>query len=160
MKRYLPGSTVAAVLLAAALFASATGGAVAGSVITGKQIKDGSLTGKDVKEKSLQSGDLSDAAAASLRGQAGAPGTPGTPGLSGVEYVHAEKPVPIGGNGAFLLDCPPGKTLLSVAGQWENDYEPVQMAIGPTLVRAIAFYNNQSGSPNELDVQAICAKTS
>jgi hypothetical protein len=154
MPRFLPGSTAAAVLLAGALFLSATGGAVAGSMITGKQIKDGSVTGKDVKDKSLESSDLSAAATAALHGQAG---LPGTPGLSGVQYVHAEKQVAIGANGAFILECPPGKTLLSVAGQWENDYEPVQMAIGPTLVKAIAFYDNKSGSINQLDVQAVCA---
>ena len=60
----LPRSTTAVVVLAAgALAVSASGGAVAGSLITGKNIKDNSITTKDIKDGSLRTADLSAATA-------------------------------------------------------------------------------------------------
>lgn len=78
------------------VLASGTGGAVAGALITGKQIKDGtvtsidiangSLTGADVRNGTLGTIDLSATARAALKGAtgpAGVPGPPGTPGAPG-----------------------------------------------------------------------------
>ena len=48
----------ALVLSFVAVFLAATGGAVAGVQIGGKQIKDGSITGKDVKNNSLSGADV------------------------------------------------------------------------------------------------------
>ena len=48
----------ALVLSFVAVFLAATGGAVAGVQIGGKQIKDGSITGKDVKNNSLSGTDI------------------------------------------------------------------------------------------------------
>lgn len=45
-------------VLAAVLAVSVVGGATAGSVITGRQIKDGTVTGKDVANRSLTRADL------------------------------------------------------------------------------------------------------
>lgn len=67
----LPRSTPAVALLAVALLVSASGGAVAGSLLTGKNIKDGSLTTKDVRDGTLRTADLSDAAIATLGGGGG-----------------------------------------------------------------------------------------
>ena len=66
MSRYLPQSTPAALLLAAALFVSAAGGAVAGGRITGAQIKDATITSVDVKDASLRTRDLTPVARAQL----------------------------------------------------------------------------------------------
>lgn len=75
---------VPVVLLAtAALCVSAGGGAVAGSVITGKQIKDGTVTTKDVKDKTLTAKDISPKALAALQGEDGTDGAPGAPGAEG-----------------------------------------------------------------------------
>src|SRR5262245_14136565 len=63
--------------------------AVAGALVTGKGIKDGSVTGKDVKDRSLSAADFR----GSVRGPAGAPGTAGARGPQG-------PPGPAGASGA------------------------------------------------------------
>jgi len=78
-KRRPSGAFVVSIV---ALVAASAGSAVAGSVITGKQIKNSSITGQDVKNKSLTKGDFK----GSVRGPAGpagAPGSTGAPGPSG-----------------------------------------------------------------------------
>ncbi|GAB4013145.1 MopE-related protein [Nocardioides ultimimeridianus] len=67
----------------ALLVAGATAGATATSLITGAQIKDGTVTGRDVKDGSLSSRDLAASARAQLRGQTGPSGAPGSPGPTG-----------------------------------------------------------------------------
>ena len=76
-----------------ALFCSLGGPAYAASLITGADVKDGSLTGADlkngsvkgadVKDGSLASADLSEAAQAALAGQDGETGPSGTAGACG-----------------------------------------------------------------------------
>jgi hypothetical protein len=56
--------------LAAAVVVSSTSGAVAGAMITGKQVKDESLTGKDVRDASLSQADIAPAAQQSFIGGA------------------------------------------------------------------------------------------
>lgn len=65
------------------LMIGGAGGAVAGSLITGKQIKDGSISSADVKDKSLAAADLAPAARAALSGQTGPAGTTGPAGPAG-----------------------------------------------------------------------------
>lgn len=89
MKKYLAPAVGLAVVIAL----SGTTGAVAGAMITGKQIKDGtvrsadiangSLTTADVKDGTLGTADLSVAARTALKGATGTPGAPGTPGSPG-----------------------------------------------------------------------------
>ncbi len=85
-----------------ALFVALGGTATAAVLITGKQVKDGSLTGADIKKKSLTrghfkgplspgpagpKGDRGDAGQNGTNGQNGAPGAPGqggTPGTAGM----------------------------------------------------------------------------
>jgi hypothetical protein len=99
------------VLVAAGcLLLGSTTGAVAGSMITGKQVKNSSLTGKDVKDKSLTSSDLSPAAVAALRG---APGAPGAPGLNAYQLVDGPQKVVTSGSPVTAdLTCPAGTTVL------------------------------------------------
>lgn len=76
-----------------ALFCALGGPAYAGSLITGADIKDGSVTGvdlkngtvkgADVKNGSLATGDLSEAAQAELAGQDGLDGDTGPSGTAG-----------------------------------------------------------------------------
>lgn len=61
-----PTLLAGAVLTGAVLVAGA-GGAVAGTVITGAQVKDGSLTGIDLKNGSVSQGDLTTGTVASLK---------------------------------------------------------------------------------------------
>lgn len=51
-------SLLSVTLVSAAIVVAASGGAVAGTVITGAQIKDGTVTSADVKNGSLSKGDL------------------------------------------------------------------------------------------------------
>jgi hypothetical protein len=74
----------AAVVGVVALVVTVGGGtAVAKSLISGSDIKNGSVTSIDIKNKSLQVGDLSSSAAASLKGRTGAQGTAGIAGAMG-----------------------------------------------------------------------------
>ncbi|WP_207792913.1 hypothetical protein [Nocardioides acrostichi] len=70
-------------ILVLAVLLAAGGGAAAGSLITGKQIKDGSLTGVDVKDHSLGVRDLSAKTKSKLTGPAGADGADGVDGADG-----------------------------------------------------------------------------
>lgn len=68
---------------AAALVLSASTGAVAGSLITSKQIKDDTVTSKDIKNKTLTTADISSATLAKLKGSAGPAGAAGATGPAG-----------------------------------------------------------------------------
>ena len=69
----------ALVLSFVAVFLAATGGAVAGVQIGGKQIKDGSIAGKDVKNNSLSGTDIK----GDVRGPEGPRGARGAQGPAG-----------------------------------------------------------------------------
>ena len=75
-KRRPSGAFVVSIV---ALVAASAGSAVAGSMITGKQIKNSSITGQDVKNKSLTKGDFK----GSVRGPAGPTGAAGPAGSTG-----------------------------------------------------------------------------
>lgn len=65
-------------IVAGALMIVGGGSAVAGHMITGKQVKNSSLTGVDIKNKSINAGDLSDKARNELKGNTGATGATGS----------------------------------------------------------------------------------
>ncbi|MBJ7357234.1 hypothetical protein [Nocardioides sp.] len=69
--------------LAGALAVGATGGAVAGTMVTGADIKNGSVTGKDVRDESLTTKELSPAALDQLEGEPGPAGSTGPAGPAG-----------------------------------------------------------------------------
>ncbi|WP_134738517.1 hypothetical protein [Nocardioides sp. 503] len=69
-----PRSVPVLVIAAVCLLLASTGGAVAGSLITGKQIKDNTITSRDIKNRTLTGKDLSKKTVASLKGSQGAPG--------------------------------------------------------------------------------------
>lgn len=76
-----PTSTIA--LGAVALVLLGAGSATAGSLITGRQVKDASLTGKDIRNRSVTARDLAPGLAAP--GPAGAPGALGPAGPAGAK---------------------------------------------------------------------------
>jgi hypothetical protein len=74
----------ATVIAGIALFAATTGTATAANqLITGKQIKDGSITARDIKKRSLGTAQLSPKAIKALRGARGATGATGAQGPAG-----------------------------------------------------------------------------
>jgi hypothetical protein len=127
----------AVVLLVAGLvlMLSAGAGATAALVITGKQIKDGTVTTKDVKNKTLKYKDFAPKTKSKLRGATGpagprgatgatgatgAAGAAGLPGLSGFEVVSSS--VPLAGlvTGTASAACPAGKKAISASGGLAN----------------------------------------
>jgi hypothetical protein len=166
MKRFLP-STTAAALLAAALFVSATGGAVAGSMITGKQIKDGSVTGKDLKDKSLSATELSDATLSSLHGAAGPAGTPGAAGqagaagVSGYLVVTATDSATSNSEGmSATATCTGGRKPLGAVADFERRFAdaPVLTPVGDNAIKAFGI--NDNGGPDTLTLTVFCALVS
>ena len=83
-----------------ALVVASAGSAVAATVITGKNVKDGSLTGKDVKKNALGSGQIKNGSitakdingSAPLTGPTGPQGPQGIQGPPGVANVGAGNP--------------------------------------------------------------------
>jgi hypothetical protein len=69
-----PRSVPVLVIAAVCLLLASTGGAVAGSLITSKQIKDNTITSRDIKNRTLTAKDLSKKTVTSLKGPQGAPG--------------------------------------------------------------------------------------
>jgi hypothetical protein len=82
LRRRHPSATMIVALLAL-VAASAGVGNAATSLITGKQIKDGSVTGKDIKNKSVPLSKLSGKLPAGKTGPAGAAGATGPAGPAG-----------------------------------------------------------------------------
>jgi hypothetical protein len=70
-------------LAAGCLLLGSTGGAVAGGLVTGKDIKNGSITGKDVKDRSLSERDLAPKTLSKLKGVRGPAGPQGPAGATG-----------------------------------------------------------------------------
>jgi hypothetical protein len=84
----------ALVVAIVALFVAFSGTATAALVMTGKQIKDGTITGKDLKNRTLGTNKLSKKAVSLLKGQqgvAGPAGPQGPKGEAGVQGVQGPK---------------------------------------------------------------------
>lgn len=71
------------IIAATCLVLGSTGGAVAGTVITGKQIKNNTVTSVDIKDKSLKTKDLAKGTVKRLKGATGATGPAGADGADG-----------------------------------------------------------------------------
>jgi hypothetical protein len=113
-------TALAVVVAALALVVSAGAGATAARLVTGKDIKNGTVTSADVKNKSLKARDFSARAKSRMRGPAGATGATGAtgpqgaPGISGFEVVTRTVTIPaLGGTGTVTAACPAGKKAIS-----------------------------------------------
>jgi len=101
-KRLRP-SPAMIIAIAALVVAGAGAGSAATTLLTGAQIKDGSLTGKDVKDKSLTTKDFK-GSVAGARGPAGPAGSAGATGPTGPAGVAGAAGAP----GAPGASGPPG----------------------------------------------------
>jgi hypothetical protein len=130
MSRAALGAVTAATLL---VLVSGTGGAVAGAMVTGKQIKNGTVTGRDVKDGSLGTVDLAAEARSALTGPAGSPGVAGERGApgpagdpasvsAGLLVVRTPAPaataVTDGSGAGTFADCPAGHVVVGGGGRW------------------------------------------
>ncbi|GAA4126494.1 hypothetical protein GCM10022215_36180 [Nocardioides fonticola] len=180
LRTLLPGLA----LLSTVAFVAGTGGAVAGSLITGKDVKDGSLTGKDIKDSSLAAADLSAGAKSSLAGPAGpagpagatgpagpagpagaqgpagavgATGPAGPSGISNYQVLSQQVALAANASGAQLtLTCPAGTKVLGGAVYWGTGNEAVQFTIDSngTFVRGYAPGNHAA---DIMIGRAVCA---
>lgn len=141
MRSRIIRSRATVVVAALVAFAVLGGSATAAKLITGKEIKNGSITGADVKKGSLGADKLSRAALRSLRagqagpagasgpagpsgpkgdaGQAGPPGAPGlagAPGVSDLVTVHASRSSLSAETLDVDVECPAGTRVLAGGG--------------------------------------------
>jgi len=86
-------------LVALLLLVMCASTATATSLITGKQVRDGSLTGKDVKDRSIQARDLAKGAAVGRQGPMGQIGPRGVAGPVGPAGPAGPQGVPGGATG-------------------------------------------------------------
>lgn len=99
----------ALLVLALALVLGAGTGAVAGTLVTSKQIKDGTIKSVDVHDGTLQTADFSTDARDDLRGD------PGPAGVSGYQVVQGTLEVPGGSLQSTILLCPVGTVVMGSA---------------------------------------------
>jgi hypothetical protein len=121
-KRPSPSMMVSLLALAVA----SAGTATAATLLTGANIKDGSITGKDIKNKSITAADVK-----GIVGAKGATGLAGAVGPAGAAGVSGAAGVP--GTSVFDASIPSGK---SVRGTWGNF---VTLGAGDNFGAAEAF---------------------
>lgn len=171
----LPGqlsrSLPVVIIATGAMCLSAAGGAVAGSMITGANIKDGTVTTADIKNGTVSSRDVRDgtlrladiraAARDALQGEVGPQGPQGPfgpPGVSGYEQTNTAKSVPANTPTQLSGVCPGTKKLLAATGYWVSSNEAVQIQYVSNN-GASAFTDGVTSS-DALHLQLICANVS
>jgi hypothetical protein len=174
LRRGVPTIAIAGALLVV----SATGGATAALVITGKQIKDNSVTTKDIKNGTLKSKDLAASTVAALKGNTGATGPAGpagpqgatgpvgaTGGFTGVQRVSVDRTVNASGDyygSAFVtVACPTGK--IAVSGGYYLASSAVDVAVHTSRPNATGtaweVYVRSSTSSFSATFYALCANS-
>jgi hypothetical protein len=132
----LPSPAMVVACLALLVAAAGTGTA-ATILITGKQVKNGTLTGADVKNRSLGTIELTNAAVTALKGQAGAKGDKGDKGDAGPSDSSAAvrngvSPPPLAANDT---------TTIATRGG---------LAAGKYVIIARVDFDDISGSPRNI----------
>jgi hypothetical protein len=123
--------------VAVTLLVAAATSATAATLITGKQIRNGSITGKDVKNRSLTQSDVR---------------------FSRGNVITVTAQVPAGDIQIISADCDPGHTVIS--GGWsmisgtpfvDKTYDDASWSVGVDNFDGI--------QPSDVEVQAWCAPT-
>ncbi|MEA2478697.1 MAG: hypothetical protein QOJ07_619 [Thermoleophilaceae bacterium] len=155
----------------------------ASKLITGKQIKDGSLTGKDIKDHSIGAKDLSKAiklgngTVVSGQGSDGAPGTNGTNGTNGtpgqngtnafgelVYKVAGPFDSNAGGLDSGSVDCGDGMKAIGGGAYGDADSGQSISASAPSTASGNVdpsrwqVWMNNGGGDSTFSVYAICAR--
>ncbi len=158
----------ALVLSFVAVFLAATGGAVAGVQIGGKQIKDGSITGKDVKNNSLSGTDIK----GDVRGPQGPRGARGAQGPAGsaaggvaVSYRFQEEVIPAGADlqDAFAV-CPSGQVPMGGSHRVQDGlvlrFSDFGYLAGGNPDSWMALVDNPTADPLAVSVTVACIRAS
>jgi hypothetical protein len=135
---------VVAVILACA------GTATAARLISGKQIKNGSITSTDIKNNSLLAGDFKSGQVPSgprgpegPRGPAGAPGASGTNGFGLLRYPETVSSFSNGESDVVGTPCPAG-TYPTGGGAWAAD-SATGLTDHPEVITAQGLAFDQAG---------------
>jgi hypothetical protein len=137
--RSLPRRARLVLLVAALLVVCTIGGASAAALITGRQIKDGTVTGRDIRDHSLRSKDVKagvvrpglpgPAGPAGAPGPQGGVGPPGRNGLGGLTTAVSPDALTVvgGGSGESAVACPTGLSALGGGAAAANATEARNM---------------------------------
>jgi hypothetical protein len=150
MSLTLRSTAPAALLVAGIVVVSSTSGAVAGAMITGKNIKDGTVTSADIKNLSLRSSDTSNELDLFMRR------------VSGYSVVQDSEPVAGGANGVLTVACPDGTNILGTTAWWESSYQGVQaepVADGDYATKARTYATNPGAGTDVVHLVAYCGRT-
>lgn len=152
MRAPSPRTVVLVLAAAVMLLVSATGGAVAGRLITGKQIKDGSIAKRDLapSARGLQGpqGEAGPQGAPGQAGQDGAQGDPGPRGFSAWEAIPSGVTV----TGEVFYDS-------STTGSNGTDTTSVSLPGVAPVALSLTEVNFKAGTPNAADSDAACTGT-
>jgi hypothetical protein len=154
MKRRPSPALVAAIV---ALFVAFNGTATAALVLTGKNIKDGTITAKDVKNRTLGTNKLNDKAISSLKGRpgsagpqgpAGPQGAPGPQGPTGDPGAQGPKgdPGPQGPSGVVMGANGVGGGGANPSGTVQFFGAPVAVTVSSASQRVLVNANSAFGT--------------
>jgi hypothetical protein len=145
LTRFSPTALIAC--LALVLVTAGTAGAAA--MISGKQVKDGSLTGRDVKDRSLTAADFSGSVA-------------GASGVSGWEHRIQRQDIPANTYRSWEVRCTGTKRALGggVSGSGRFTLEINESAPAGEATGWAATATNEGGVPYSAYVWVICADVS
>lgn len=150
MSLTLRSTAPAALLVAGLVVVASTSGAVAGAMITGKDIKNGTVTSADIKNLSLQASDTSTDFDTYMRRAAG------------YSALHRTSVVQAGQGGAATATCPDDTSILGTAAWWTNSTSGPQVevdAAGGYTSKATAYATNPGADPDTLHLTLWCGRT-
>jgi hypothetical protein len=166
-------SAPAVLVAGGVLLATASTGATAALVITGKDIADSSVTSADIKDGSLKKKDLSKGAQDKLTGAAGPAGAvgpagpagvrgpsgaAGAAGVSGYEIVRSSKSA-TANRAEVTLACPAGKKVMGATSFWETSWNgPSQVEIKDNT--SVVARGTTPEAVDRLVVNLVCAAAS
>lgn len=164
-------------VVAVAFVVGSTSGAVAGGMVTSKQIKNNTIRSVDVKNGTLKLADISAAARAALQGQTGPAGPQGAPGVQGPPGPQgAEGPQGPAGPGTFVdyeiifgnspdvgqdgetsvtMSCPAGRNAISISGDWSQTFHATASIL--TLTGGTVWGINPDPTEQHLRGRLVCA---
>lgn len=160
-----------ALIAAGALAVAAASGAGASSLITGAQIRDGTITARDLSS-SLRA-QITAPGPAGPRGPQGIPGAQGLPGLQGLPGAPALSPrvhiylglsssgtVVAGGSTEVQTSCNPGDQPVSAywAAYGLGEVTATAVLIYPALNEVDVRFANNGTALGSVNVTAVCAE--